>query len=98
MWINTQDQSATMKKFFGIDSKSRSGRRMSLQVIPDNHEVIQFKDDEMDETAVMKMIQKQRKRRGSLPGPQPYAGQNPKVGQNGGDPCLISQIQSDCMT
>lgn len=51
---------------------------MSLQVIPDNHEVIQFKDDELDDNAVMKMIHKQRRRRGSIPGPPPNAAQ--KVG------------------
>lgn len=70
-----------MKKFFGGKDNKTRPRRMSLQVIPDNHEVIHFKDDDMDDNAVMKMIQKQRKRRGSLPGPPPNLGQNSKVGQ-----------------
>lgn len=67
-----------MKKFFGGKDNKTRPRRMSLQVIPDNHEVIHFKDDDLDDNAVMKMIQKQRKRRGSLPGPPPHVGQNAK--------------------
>lgn len=74
-------KSCAMKKFFGGKDNKTRPRRMSLQVIPDNHEVIHFKDDDMDDNAVMKMIQKQRRRRGSLPGPPPNLGQNSKVGQ-----------------
>lgn len=70
-----------MKKFFGGKDNKTRPRRMSLQVIPDNHEVIHFRDDDLDDNAVMKMIQKQRKRRGSLPGPPPNLGPNAKVGQ-----------------
>ena len=55
------------KNFFG--SRSR-GRRRSLQVIPDGDEVTHFKDTEMAEDAVKKMIIRQRGRRGSLPSPQ----------------------------